>query len=144
MPPPNDAGYSTGISQPLKSTIFAPIWRWTAFSAVLRTAGVASTEDKIDLNQREAAGTDVTAYRITRFFCGSNRRYFTAQDTKETAGFGLPTGLLRPFVRSPSWKISGKRVEHFHFCCRFVTMWCDSQNLQPGLHARHHAPRQRQ
>ena len=29
-------GYSTGMSQPLKSTIFAPIWRWTAFNAVLR------------------------------------------------------------------------------------------------------------
>ena len=37
--PPAD-GYSTGISQPLKSTIFAPIWRWTALSAVLRTVGV--------------------------------------------------------------------------------------------------------
>jgi hypothetical protein len=45
----------------LNSTIFAPIWRWTAFSAVLRIlavmpAGVASTEDKIDLNQRAVAG----------------------------------------------------------------------------------------
>src|SRR5260370_28671177 len=45
MPHPIDAGYSTGMSQPLKSTIFAPIWRWTAFSAVLRTI-VASTTDK--------------------------------------------------------------------------------------------------
>ena len=55
MPQPIDAGYSTGMSQPLKSTIFAPIWRWTAFSAVLRMVGVASTEDKIDLNQRAVA-----------------------------------------------------------------------------------------
>src|SRR6266699_2046522 len=56
IPPPSDAGYSTGMSQPLNSTIFAPIWRWTAFSAVLRMAGVASTKDKIDLNQRAVAG----------------------------------------------------------------------------------------
>jgi hypothetical protein len=60
MPQPMDAGYSTGMSQPLNSTIFAPIWRWTAFSAVFRTvvvpAGVASAEDKIDLNQRAVAG----------------------------------------------------------------------------------------
>ena len=34
--PPTE-GYSTGMSQPLKSTIFAPNWRWTAFNAVLRT-----------------------------------------------------------------------------------------------------------
>ena len=34
-----DAGYSTGMSQPLNSTIFAPIWRWTGFRAVLRTFG---------------------------------------------------------------------------------------------------------
>jgi len=27
-------GYSTGMSQPLKSTILAPNWRWTAFKAV--------------------------------------------------------------------------------------------------------------
>jgi len=32
-------GTSTGMSQPLNSTIFAPIWRWTAFSAVLRMTG---------------------------------------------------------------------------------------------------------
>src|SRR5271155_4432614 len=45
MPPTE--GYSTGMSQPLNSTIFAPIWRWTALSAVLRIAGVvASTTDK--------------------------------------------------------------------------------------------------
>src|SRR6185312_12902117 len=37
-------GYSTGISQPLNSTIFAPILRWTAFKAVL--AGVAVRTDK--------------------------------------------------------------------------------------------------
>src|SRR5271156_7013232 len=43
--PPAD-GYSTGMSQPLKSTIFAPIWRWAALSAVLRVVGVvAETAD---------------------------------------------------------------------------------------------------
>jgi hypothetical protein len=61
IPQPIDAGYSTGMSQPLKSTIFAPIWRWTAFNAVLRTvvlglAGVASTEDKIQ--------TSISAQRL--------------------------------------------------------------------------------
>src|SRR5580700_6145735 len=75
IPPPIDAGYSTGMSQPLNSTIFAPIWRWTAWSAVLRMAG-AWTDDKIDLNQRAVAGCrdGVTDYRNTRFFGGSNRR----------------------------------------------------------------------
>jgi hypothetical protein len=35
------------MSQPLKSTIFAPVWRWTALSAVLRIVGVvAETADK--------------------------------------------------------------------------------------------------
>jgi hypothetical protein len=56
MPQPIDAGYSTGMSQPLNSTIFAPIWRWTAFKAVLRTffgatGGVASATDKKHLGQ---------------------------------------------------------------------------------------------
>src|ERR1700733_13237577 len=82
MPPPIDAGYSTGISQPLKSTIFAPIWRWTAFNAVLRTvvvvpAGVASTEDKVQTSIREqrlVCQDGVTVYRITRFFGRSNQR----------------------------------------------------------------------
>src|SRR5712675_2310094 len=74
IPPPTDAGYSTGISQPLKSTIFAPIWRWTAFSAVLRMVGLdVSTADKRDLNQRRGGLLDgATVYRITRFFGGSN------------------------------------------------------------------------
>ena len=69
----NDAGYSTGMSQPLNSTIFAPIWRWTAFSAVLRMAG-ASTEDKIDLKASSGwlPGMVWTDYRITQFFGGSN------------------------------------------------------------------------
>ena len=40
--PPAD-GYSTGISQPLNSTILAPIWRWTEWSAVLRMAGVVAS-----------------------------------------------------------------------------------------------------
>src|SRR3954467_13871656 len=38
-------GYSTGISHPLKSTILAPIWRWTALRAVLRGAAVSTTDD---------------------------------------------------------------------------------------------------
>jgi len=46
---PIEAGYSTGMSQPLNSTIFAPIWRWTAFKAVSRTTGLASTTDKKNL-----------------------------------------------------------------------------------------------
>jgi hypothetical protein len=82
MPQPIAAGYSTGISQPLKSTIFAPIWRWTAFSAVFRTvvavpAGVASTEDKIQTSTSEqwlVCQDGVTVYRITRFFRRSNGR----------------------------------------------------------------------
>src|SRR5271157_1265307 len=84
MPPPSDAGYSTGMSQPLNSTIFAPIWRWTAFSAVLRTAGVASTEDKVDLNREQelVCRDDVTDYRITRFFGGSNRKKDLPQRTR--------------------------------------------------------------
>ena len=53
IPQPIEAGYSTGMSHPLKSTIFAPIWRWTAFNAVLRTVVVVvSTADKRNLNQR--------------------------------------------------------------------------------------------
>jgi hypothetical protein len=42
MMPPAE-GYSTGISQPLNSTIFAPIWRWTELSAVLRMVGVVAS-----------------------------------------------------------------------------------------------------
>src|ERR1700733_13594314 len=77
IPQPIEAGYSTGMSQPLNSTIFAPIWRWTAFSAVFRTAAaVASTADKLDLNQR---GDGVTDYRNTRFFGGSNREGLVSQ-----------------------------------------------------------------
>ena len=41
MPPAE--GYSTGMSQPLNSTIFAPIWRCTGLSAVLRMAGVVAS-----------------------------------------------------------------------------------------------------
>ena len=51
MMPPAE-GYSTGMSQPLNSTILAPIWRWTAFSAVLRMVGVvASTAASGTLDQ---------------------------------------------------------------------------------------------
>ena len=72
MPPPREAGYSTGISQPLNSTIFAPIWRWTTLSAVFRMVG-ASTADKIDLKRAVAGCRDgVTVYGITQFFGGSN------------------------------------------------------------------------
>src|ERR1700733_12301369 len=83
MPQPIDAGYSTGMSQPLNSTIFAPIRRWTAFSAVFRTAGVASTEDKIDLERAVACCQDgVTDYRITYFFGGSNGEALNAEDAE--------------------------------------------------------------
>src|SRR5579862_3301566 len=87
IPQPIAAGYSTGMSQPLKSTILAPIWRWTAFRAVLRMAG-ASTEDKINLNERAVAGCldGVTDYRITLFFRGSNGGRLTAEDTEKPWG----------------------------------------------------------
>src|ERR1700722_12888 len=79
IPQPIEAGYSTGMSHPLNSTIFAPIWRWTAFSAVFRmAAAVASTADKLDLNQRRDGVTD---YRNTRFFGGSNAKSFQTQST---------------------------------------------------------------
>src|ERR1700733_14942090 len=93
MPPPIDAGYSTGMSQPLKSTIFAPIWRWTAFSAVFRTAGVgragvASTEDKSKPQSESSAGLrdGATVYRITRFFGGSNWKGFHHRGHREHEG----------------------------------------------------------
>ena len=83
IPPPIDAGYSTGMSQPLNSTIFAPIWRWTAFSAVLRMV-VADAGRRLYRRQNKpqsassgwTAGIGVTDYRITRFFGGSNRKNF--------------------------------------------------------------------
>jgi len=64
MMPPAE-GYSTGMSQPLNSTIFAPIWRWTAFSAVLRMAGVVvSTGDKFSsIKSRSQAADGETHYR---------------------------------------------------------------------------------
>src|SRR6202020_2142968 len=74
IPAPIAAGYSTGMSQPLKSTIFAPIWRWTALSAVLRTAGVVSTEDNANPQSAETGANDMTDYRNTWIFGGSNRR----------------------------------------------------------------------
>ena len=60
MPQPMEAGYSTGMSQPLNSTILAPIWRWTAFSAVLRTVfgssgGITGATDKANLNPTVAS-----------------------------------------------------------------------------------------
>ncbi len=50
-------------------------------------ADVASTEDKINLNQRCSgwpAGIGVTDYGITRFFDGSNGRRFTTEDAEDT------------------------------------------------------------
>jgi hypothetical protein len=82
------------MSQPLNSTIFAPIWRWTAFSAVLRTAGaVVSTADKKDLNRR---GDAVTDYRNTRFFGRSNRKGLTPRKRRRprTAARGLYPGII--------------------------------------------------
>src|SRR5579871_5478645 len=92
IPQPIDAGYSTGMSHPLNSTIFAPIWRWTAFSAVLRIAG-ASTEDKINLNQRAVAGLpeDVNQHvgliTVTRgFSAGQRLKSFTAEYAEDAEG----------------------------------------------------------
>src|SRR5215471_16464570 len=89
MPQPIDAGYSTGISHPLNSTILAPIWRWTAFNAVLRIAG-ASTEDKINLDQRAVAGLpeDVNKHvgliTVTRgFSAGQTLERLTAEYTED-------------------------------------------------------------
>src|SRR5580704_18306492 len=88
------------MSQPLKSTIFAPIWRWTAFSAVFRTvvvglAGIASTEDKVQTSiseQRLVCQDSVTAYRITRFFRRSNGRVLyrcPPAQRENRRGFGI-------------------------------------------------------
>ena len=75
--PPAD-GYSTGMSQPLNSTILAPIWRWTAFSAVLRMVGVvASTAGKRNPQsdaQLVGLRSRGTHNPITLFFVGSNGR----------------------------------------------------------------------
>jgi hypothetical protein len=71
MPP--EQGYSTGMSQPLNSTIFAPIWRWTPFSAVLRIAGVvASTtvNDGLDCKQLAGAAKVMELITVTRAFSG--------------------------------------------------------------------------
>src|SRR5579862_7601807 len=98
IPPPIDAGYSTGMSQPLNSTIFAPIRRWTAFSAVFRMAG-ASTDDKTYLNQRAVAGCrdGVTDYGITRFFVGSNEVEPAQRNTDKRVARGIGmTNLYLP------------------------------------------------
>src|SRR6185437_6240376 len=50
--PPVD-GYSTGISQPPKSTIFAPIARCMAFSGVLRSGAVAESTKNSSVLQLE-------------------------------------------------------------------------------------------
>src|SRR5262249_45623631 len=56
---PPAEGYSTGMSQPLNSTIFAPICRCTAFSAVFRMADVVtSTADKFSSVQGRWAAVD--------------------------------------------------------------------------------------
>src|SRR5712691_7313707 len=59
-------GYWTGISQPSKSTILAPIPRWTALRAVLRRVGVvASTGDKGKPQKAVAGLTAETQYPNT-------------------------------------------------------------------------------
>src|ERR1051326_6203617 len=88
MPPPRGGGYSAGMSQPLNSTIFAPIWRWTAFSAVLRMVG-ASTEDNRNLKceqwlaARMSGLVSRTDYRNMPIFGGSNPRALTTENTEE-------------------------------------------------------------
>src|SRR5215472_6713360 len=101
IPQPIDAGYSTGMSHPLNSTIFAPIWRWTAFSAVLRIAG-ASMEDKINLNQRAVAGLpgdvnmQVGLITVTRrFSAGQTPNSF--REYAEGGGFLAPLPLQALF-----------------------------------------------
>src|SRR6202142_87917 len=44
--------YSTGISQPPKSTILAPSCRWTPFNAVLRRAGATGEDTAGSLGER--------------------------------------------------------------------------------------------
>src|ERR1017187_5418094 len=83
-------GYSTGMSQPLKSTIFAPSWRWTAFNAVLRTIGVDGVSgDTMSLRRPAGAAQDgVTKYGNTRFFTrsttGNARLYYTLRRYRST------------------------------------------------------------
>jgi hypothetical protein len=48
------------MSQPLKSTILAPIWRWTAFKAVLRM-GVAAT---VSEDKGESFGAQIAQMRM--------------------------------------------------------------------------------
>src|ERR1035438_4954959 len=83
---PPTGGYSTGMSQPLKSTILAPIWRWTLFRAVLRI-GVAAwvSEDKRESFWRtdRANEVGVTKYGNTREIRGSTKIRIRVPDRSE-------------------------------------------------------------
>src|ERR1700751_5177501 len=102
---PPEEGYSTGMSQPLNSTIFAPIWRWTAFSAVLRTVGVvASTAGKgnprLDV---QWLGCRVVE-PITLTCC------FLWGQTLETRLWALGSRLSPPgFGADIAWRLAGRR-----------------------------------
>src|SRR5690242_14031440 len=95
--------YSTGMSQPLKSTILAPSWRWTTLSAVLRTAGVVSTGDK---NEPQSVGggwaaEQQTEKAITRVRCGSTA--YPALGTSQANRQGL-VSVLGSFQRASRWR----------------------------------------
>src|SRR5580704_12750632 len=90
MPQPIAAGYSTGMSQPLKSTIFAPIWRWTAFSAVLRTGAATGVSD----NNSEILWRTERAFEVGPTLNGN------------TCDFRRSTkGQTRAKTRLPHWEI---------------------------------------
>ncbi len=69
------------MSQPLKSTILAPIWRWTAFSAVLRGVATSGETDKIGSSLRartllgklekltQRAGNEKSERRVMKVSC---------------------------------------------------------------------------
>ena len=95
--PPTE-GYSTGMSQPLKSTIFAPIWRWTAFSAVLRTGAATGVSD----DNSEILWRTEHAFEVGPTLNGN------------TCDFRRSTkGQTRAKTRLPHWEILPNN--HFHF-----------------------------
>src|SRR6185312_8329824 len=65
--------YSTGMSHPPKSTIFAPDWRWLAFRDVLRKDGPADeATGELDIAGILTGQTVCFFYGSTRIFAGSN------------------------------------------------------------------------
>jgi hypothetical protein len=100
------AGYSTGMSQPLKATIFAPILRWMVFSAVFRIVGALSTTDKKDLDQvaDSTAGYDPTT--VSRaFFHGQREVEENTGPERRVTG-----GLRKTRVLGP-WRLAWRAAE---------------------------------